>query len=323
VAGGPVSDRKGVNLPDTQLNLSPITAKDREDLAFGLELGVDWVALSFVQRASDVLEGRQLIGERAGLMVKIEKPGALAQIDEIIALTDSVMVARGDLGVEIPPEDVPSWQKRLVRKCRLSSKPVIIATQMLESMVESATPTRAEASDVATAVYDGADAVMLSAESAAGQYPREAVKMMDRIIRRTESDEVYRSIVNALQPDVERSVPHTVAAAAAEVAGAIGAAAIVAYTSSGATTARIARKRPDVSIIGLTPRGDVARRLALYWGTHSMQSEDISSHREMVVRATQIAQQEGFAKLGDQIVVTAGVPFGHPGTTNNLRVATV
>lgn len=323
VAGGPVSDRKGVNLPGTMLQLSPLTDKDREDLEFGLKLGADWVALSFVQQPSDVIEARQVVANRAGLMAKIEKPAALNHIEEITALVDSIMVARGDLGVEIAPEEVPGWQKRLVRTCRLSGKPVIIATQMLESMVHSASPTRAEASDVATAVYDGADAVMLSAESAAGDYPVEAVAMMDRIAKQTEQDSSYRSIINALQPDIEPTPAHSLSAAAAQVANEIGAAAIVAFTSSGATAFRIARKRPEVPVISLTPNGNVARRLSLLWGAHSVQSEDISSHREMVVRAAEIAKQEGFAKTGDQIVITAGVPFGQPGTTNNLRVTKV
>ncbi len=201
VVGGEVSDRKGVNLPDTLLQLSPITAKDRADLEFGLSLGVDFVALSFVQQPSDVIEGRSLVGDKAQLMVKIEKPAALKRIKEIVQLADAVMVARGDLGVEIPAEDVPGWQKDIVRECRMAGKPVIIATQMLESMVQSPTPTRAEASDVATGVYDGADAVMLSAESASGAYPVEAVAMMDRIISHTENHGAYRSIIDALEPE--------------------------------------------------------------------------------------------------------------------------
>lgn len=221
VTGGRISNRKGVNLPGTMLNLSPLTAKDRADLAFGLELGVDWIALSFVQRPSDMIEARALIGEQAGLLAKIEKPSALDHIDDIVRLSDAVMVARGDLGVEIPPEEVPGRQKELVRLCRLAVKPVIVATQMLDSMVGAPTPTRAEASDVATAIYDGADAVMLSAESAAGQYPVEAVAMMDRIISRTEQDKAYRSIVTALRSEIEESPPHAVAGAAADLSQAI------------------------------------------------------------------------------------------------------
>jgi pyruvate kinase len=254
----------------TTLDLSPLTAKDRIDLAFGLDLGVDWVALSFVQKPGDMIEARGLIGDRAGLMAKIEKPSALEQIADIVRLSDAVMVARGDLGVEIPHEDVPGRQKEIIRACRLAVKPVIVATQMLDSMVSAPTPTRAEASDVATAIYDGADAVMLSAESATGNYPLEAVEMMDRIIRSTEQHKLYRSIIEASQPNEEQTAPHAVAAAAADLAKAIHAPAIVAFTSSGTTAARIARKRPAVPILAITPDEMVARRLCLLWGAHSL-----------------------------------------------------
>ena len=320
LVGGEVSDRKGVNLPNTMMNLTPLTDKDREDLEFGLELGVDWVALSFVQRPSDITEARRIVGQRAGLMAKLEKPSALECLHDIVPLVDSIMVARGDLGVEIPPEDVPGAQKEIVRACRLAAKPVIIATQMLESMVSSPSPTRAEASDVATAIYDGADAVMLSAESAVGDFPVEAVAMMSRIVQQTESHQTYRSIMNALQPVIEPSAPHAVSAAAADVANLIGASAIVAFTSSGTTARRVARKRPEVPIISVSPDRSIARRLALLWGVHSIPSENISSHREMVVKATMLAENEGFAGARDQIVVVAGIPFGEAGSTNNLRV---
>ena len=322
VVGGAVSDRKGVNLPSTVLSLSPMTPKDREDLAFGLELGVDWVALSFVQRPSDIIEAHQLVQRRAGVMAKIEKPAAVAAIEDITRLSDAVMVARGDLGVEIPAEDVPGVQKELVRACRLAGKPVVIATQMLESMINVPTPTRAEASDVATAIFDGADAVMLSAESASGRYPVEAVAMMDRIIRRTEQHKSYRSIISALEPQIEPQPQHAIAAAAAEVASTIGASAIVAFTSSGTTALRIARERPVVPILGITPDAGIARRLSLLWGTHSIRSRDIKSYREMVEQATLHAKQEGFAPPAGAIVVVAGVPFGTPGSTNNLRIVT-
>ncbi|MGI9482809.1 MAG: pyruvate kinase [Hyphomicrobiales bacterium] len=318
--GGEVSDRKGVNLPDTVMKLTPLTEKDRKDLDFGLELGVDWVALSFVQRPSDVTEARRIIGNKASLLVKIEKPAALKCLDEIVPLVDSIMVARGDLGVEIPPEEVPGAQKEMVRACRLAGKPVIIATQMLESMVSSPSPTRAEASDVATAIYDGADAVMLSAESAIGNYPVKAVEMMNSIVHQTENHQTYRSIINALQPNIEPSAPHAVSAAAADVANAIGAAAVVAFTSSGTTARRVARKRPEVPILSVSPDRGIARRLALLWGVHSIQSEDISNHREMVVKAAALSVNDGFASWGDQIVVVAGIPFGEAGSTNNLRV---
>jgi len=320
IVGGIISNRKGVNLPGTVLDLSPLTAKDRADLAFGLELGVDWVALSFVQKPGDLIEARGLIGDRAGLVAKVEKPSALESIDDIVRLSDAVMVARGDLGVEIPHEDVPGRQKELVRACRLAVKPVIVATQMLDSMVSAPTPTRAEASDVATAIYDGADAVMLSAESAAGQYPREAVEMMDRIIRSTEQHKLYRSIVAASQPNEEQTAPHAVAAAAADLAEAIHAPAIVAFTSSGTTAARIARKRPATAILAITPDVAISRRLCLLWGAHSLLSDDVHSYEEMVSRAVGSTLEEGFAKKGDVIVVVAGIPFGQAGTTNNLRV---
>jgi pyruvate kinase len=320
LVGGPLSERKGVNLPDTMLEISPLTDKDRQDLEFGLKLGVDWVALSFVQRANDIMEAQALIKGRAAVMAKIEKPAALDNIEGILRLVDGIMVARGDLGVEIPPEDVPGRQKELVRLCRLAAKPVIVATQMLESMIKAPTPTRAEASDVATAIYDSADAVMLSAESAAGDYPVEAVEMMDRIIAHTENHKLYRSIIEALQPSPEDSTPHAVAAAAADVADAIGAAAIVAFTGSGTTALRAARKRPMVPILGLSPDAGIARRLALLWGTHSAQSAEIHSYDEMVEVAKLHARNEGLAKAGDRIVVIAGIPFGRIGTTNNIRV---
>ena len=323
VVAGTISNRKGVNLPGTALDLSPLTAKDRADLAFGLDLGVDWVALSFVQKPGDMIEARGLIGDRAGLMAKIEKPSALEQINDIVRLSDAVMVARGDLGVEIPHEDVPGRQKELIRACRLAVKPVIVATQMLDSMVAAPTPTRAEASDVATAIYDGADAVMLSAESATGRYPREAVEMMDRIIRSTEQHKLYQSIIEASQPNEEQTAPHAVASAAADLAKAIHAPAIVAFTSSGTTAARIARKRPAVPILAITPDEMVARRLCLLWGAHSLLSEDVRTYEEMVDVASAKTLSEGFASPTDSIVVVAGIPFAQTGTTNNLRVLQV
>lgn len=323
ITGGQLSERKGVNLPDTDLPISPLTEKDRRDLAYGLELGVDWIALSFVQRASDVIEAQSLIKGRAAIMAKIEKPQALERIDDIVALVDGVMVARGDLGVEIPPEDVPGKQKELVRICRHAGKPVIVATQMLESMIKSPSPTRAEASDVATAIYDSADAVMLSAESASGDYPELAVGMMNRIITHTENHKLYRSIIEALQPTPEHSTAHAIAAAAADVADGIGAAAIVAFTASGTTSMRAARKRPIVPIISLSPSVGTARRLAMLWGTHTVTTPEIHTYDEMVDIAKAHALSEGFAKTGDRIVIIAGIPFATIGTTNNIRVARV
>jgi len=320
VNAGTISNRKGVNVPSATLDLSPLTPKDRADLEFGLKLGVDWVALSFVQKPSDLLEARGLIQDRAGLMAKIEKPAALDRIDEIVQLADAIMVARGDLGVEIPPEQVPGRQKQLVRACRHAVKPVIVATQMLESMITSPTPTRAEASDVATAIYDGADAVMLSAESASGQYPIEAVTMMDSIIRTTERDAIYRQIITAIEPEVEDTAPHAVAAAAADLADTIRASAIVAFTSSGTTAARIARKRSVTPILTLTSDETVARRLCLLWGAHTIHTEDLHSYEEMIAQAQSYAISSDFAKPQDRVVVVAGIPFGKAGSTNNLRV---
>jgi pyruvate kinase len=323
LVGGLLSDRKGVNLPDTDLPISPLTEKDRRDLEFGLALGVDWIALSFVQRPADVLEAQGIIDGRAGILAKIEKPGALERIRDILALVDAVMVARGDLGVEIPPEEVPGRQKELVRLCRIAGKPVIIATQMLESMNKTPTPTRAEASDVATAIYDSADAVMLSAESASGDYPLEAVSMMDRIISRTEGHKLYRSIIEALEPTREQTISHAIAAAAADVAEQVGAVVIVAFTMSGTTALRAARKRPSVPILSLSPDAGIARRLALLWGAHSVVSKDVMNYEEMVESARRHALEEAFAEPGESIVVVAGVPFGRRGATNNLRVVTV
>lgn len=321
VAGGEVSDRKGVNIPDTLLELSPLTDKDKADLAFGLDLGVDYVALSFVQRPSDVMEAQALIDGKAGIMTKIEKPSAVEHIDAILALSDAIMVARGDLGVEIPPEDVPGRQKELIRACRLAGKPVVVATQMLDSMVSTPTPTRAEASDVATAIYDGSDAVMLSAESASGDYPVETVAMMNRIIETTEQHSAYQSIIHALDPDIEPSAQHAISAGAAFVANNIDGKAIVAFTWSGTTAYRIARERPEVPIITLTPQHSVARRLALVWGAYTVRSAEITGYGEMVDQAVKHAREGGFAGDGDQIVIVAGVPFGVKGSTNNLRVA--
>jgi len=321
ITGGPLSDRKGVNVPGVILPLSPLTEKDRTDLAFGLDLEVDWVGLSFVQRPEDIAEARRLVGGRAAILAKIEKPAAIAQIDALIEAADAIMVARGDLGVEMPPEEVPSRQKQLIRACRLAGKPVVVATQMLDSMVHAPAPTRAEASDVATAVYDGADAVMLSAETAAGDYPVESAAMMNRIAARTEADPLYRALIHALHPEPEATAPDAISAAAAQVAATIKASAIVSYTTSGSTALRAARERPDVPILVLTSRVSTARRLALTWGAHCVHTADVTSFQEMVQKACRVAAKEGIALPGDKLVVTAGVPFGTPGSTNILRIA--
>jgi pyruvate kinase len=300
VAGGDISDHKGVNVPDAVLELSPLTKKDLEDLRYGLQLGIDWVALSFVQRPADIAEANKLIAGRAAIMAKLEKPMVLNALEEIVDLSDAIMVARGDLGVELPPEEVPSLQKRMVSVCREAGKPVIVATQMLESMISSPSPTRAEASDVATAIYDGADAVMLSAETAVGAYPIE---------------------LNRRAP--EATAADAITAAARQVAETISAAAIVTFTSTGSTTLRASRERPMVPIMGLTPRLDTARRLALAWGVHSVHTDDVQTFRDMVLLSIAAARKEEFAEPGDAMAITAGVPFGTPGATNILRIAWV
>jgi pyruvate kinase len=323
MTGGLLSNHKGVNVPSMLLELSSLTEKDIEDLRFGLDLGVDWVALSFVQRPEDIAEARKLIAGRAGVMAKLEKPLAMDHLDEIVNLSDAIMVARGDLGVEVPPEDVPALQKRIVFACRAAGKPVIVATQMLESMIKAPTPTRAEASDVATAIYDGADAVMLSAETAVGDYPAEAVTMMDRIIRKVEIDPHYRKMMEAYRYAPEATAADAITAAARQVAHTISASVIVTFSSTGSTTIRCARERPAVPVLSLTPRADTARKMTLVWGVHSVQTEDLKTFRDMVIKAIRVAKSEGFADIGDPLVVTAGVPFGTPGATNILRIAWV
>jgi pyruvate kinase len=321
--GGVLKDRKGVNLPDTLLPLSAMTEKDRGDLAAALELGVDWIALSFVQRPDDVAELRKLVAGRAAILSKIEKPKALESLSEILELSDALMVARGDLGVELPLETVPGRQKEITRAARRVGKPVVVATQMLESMIEAPAPTRAEVSDVATAVFDGADAVMLSAETAAGKYPVEAVAMMDRIACAVESDPLFQSIIDATRPDPEENTPDAIMAAVHEVTHTIHARAIVSWTGSGSTGLRAARERPEAPIIALTPQESTARKLSLVWGLHCVLTEDAHDLDDVVERAAEIAQREGFAQPGERIVVTAGVPLGTPGATNLLRVAFV
>jgi pyruvate kinase len=323
VVGGPLSDRKGVNVPDVVLPIPALTAKDREDLEFAVSHGASYIGLSFVQRPEDVAEAKRLIDGRAWVMAKLEKPQALDNLEAILDLTDAVMVARGDLGVELPPEEVPLAQKRIVRLSRQMGKPVVVATQMMESMMSAPAPTRAEASDVATAVFDGADAVMLSGETAAGQYPYEAVNMMDRIVARVEQDAGWRAMIDASRCAPESQTAGAIAAAAAQVGHAIGAKAIVAFSASGATALRVARERPESPIIGLTPNHATAQKMAVVWGVHAVVTPDVHSLTEATHRAGRMALTEGFAVHGDEIVVTAGVPFAHSGTTNSLRVSTV
>jgi pyruvate kinase len=318
--GGRLSDHKGVNVPNTLLGLKALTTKDRKDLHFALAYGVDWIGLSFVQRARDVAEAREIVKGRAGIIAKLEKPSAIDSLDGILALSDAVMVARGDLGVELPPENVPTLQKLIIRKSREAGKPVVVATQMLESMIQAPQPTRAEASDVATAVYEGADAVMLSAETAVGAHGPKAVAMMDRIIRRVERDPHFHRLMEFNRIRSTPTDADAITAAAREVAHTINAAAIVTYTSSGSTTLRASRQRPAVPIVCLTAHRETARRLAIAWGVHAVQSADVRSFSDMVSRAARTAHREGFARPGQKVVITAGVPFGTPGSTNVLRI---
>ncbi|MBB1632718.1 pyruvate kinase [Cupriavidus sp. UME77] len=320
---GTLSDRKGVNVPDAVIPIPALTEKDRKDLDFALALGADWIALSFVQRPADIVEAREIIGTRAGVLSKIEKPAALQQLEEIVRVSDAVMVARGDLGVELPPERVPGVQKRILRICRQHGKPIVIATQMLESMIDSPVPTRAEASDVASAIYDGADAVMLSAESANGRHPVPAVAIMNRIITEVERDPLYRNLLDAGHEAPLSTRQDAICAALREVTQIIGAVATVTYTSSGSTALRAARERPCAPIVSITPNLEIARRLAIAWGVHSTVSPDVQSVDEMVNAATRAALAEGYAEPGDQITIAAGMPFGQGGTTNLLRVAEI
>ncbi|MEM9872968.1 MAG: pyruvate kinase [Pseudomonadota bacterium] len=321
LAGGVISNRKGVNVPDVELPLAALSEKDRADLAFVAELGVDWIALSFVQRAADVLEARELIKGRAAVLSKIEKPNAVERFDDILEASDGIMVARGDLGVELPVQNVPPIQKRLVRKCRAAAKPVIVATQMLESMIESPMPTRAEVSDVATAIYEGADAVMLSAESAAGSFPIEAVTTMDHVAAEVEQDPTYTQIIEASRSANGTSVADGIVAAAREIAETADIKAICCFTQSGTTALLVARERPRVPIIVLTPLSNTARRMALSWGCNCVITETVDRFKGAVVAAVLAARKHGFATAQDQVVVTAGVPFNVTGTTNILRVA--
>ena len=323
ISGSKLSNNKGFNIPGVILPIEALTEKDKIDLEAAIGMGVDWIAQSFVQRPEDVMQAQKLIKGRAALMAKIEKPSAVELIDGIIEVVDGIMIARGDLGVEIPPEQVPSVQKKLVRKVRHAGKPVIVATQMLESMIDNARPTRAEASDVATAVYDGADAVMLSAETAVGQYPLEAVGIMNRICETTEADKNYRRIMNADHPKTGNDPSDAITVAATYTANDIGAAAIVNYTTSGSTTRRTVRQRPDVPILSLTPNEKTARQLVLSFGVRTFKIEDVDRFKKAVEVAVRVSKENGYAQKGDKIVLTAGVPFGVSGTTNILRIADI
>ena len=321
--GGELSDRKGVNVPGVVLPLSAMTEKDRRDTVLGVELGVDWIALSFVQRAADAGELRALVGDRCRIMAKLEKPAALEALHPIVNAFDAVMVARGDLGVEMPPETIPTAQRRILRACRETGKPVVVATQMLESMVSSPVPTRAEASDVATAVYEGADVVMLSAETATGRYPVESVEIMNRIIEQIEGDEYYRDGIEGGRMNPEPTVADAICYSLQSTARVLSTPAVVAYTASGFSAERAARERPAVPILALTPLVETARRLALVWGVHPVRIHDVADEQEMVRVACKVAVREGAARAGDRLVIAAGVPFGTSGTTNMIRVVEV
>lgn len=323
VVGGRISDRKGVSLPDTDLPVSAMTPKDRSDLEAALETGIDWVALSFVQRAEDVHEAKRLVRGRAAIMSKIEKPQAIDRLESILDASDALMVARGDLGVELPLERVPSLQKRMTRMARRAGKPVVVATQMLESMIQSPVPTRAEVSDVATAIYEGADAVMLSAESAAGKFPVEAVSTMNRIGEEVERDPTYRNVLTAQRPGPEATVGDAIADAARQIAETLELSAIICWTSSGSTAMRVARERPKPPIVAITPNLAGGRKLSVAWGVHCVVAEDAKDQDDMVDRAGRIAFRDGFAKAGQRVIVVAGVPLGTPGATNMLRIAYV
>ncbi|WP_230531399.1 pyruvate kinase [Microvirga roseola] len=320
---GKISNRKGVSLPDTVIPVAAMTDKDRSDLEAALDAGVDWIALSFVQRPEDVAEVKKVARGRALVMSKLEKPQAIARLDEIMEISDAVMVARGDLGVEMPLEKVPGIQKRIVRTARRLGKPVVVATQMLESMITSPVPTRAEVSDVATAVYDGADAVMLSAESASGQYPVDAVATMSRIAEEVEQDQNYWSIMRTLNAEPEATGSDAIAAASHQIADTLNLKTVAAWTFSGSTAFRIARERPNSTVIALTPSQETARRMALVWGVHPIRTKDASDIDDMAFRACKFAVREGFSQVGDRVIIVAGMPFGTPGATNMVRIAFV
>jgi pyruvate kinase len=321
--GGKLSDRKGVSLPDTTVPFSALAEKDRSDLEAALDAGIDWVGLSFIQRPEDIAEAKKITRGRAAVMAKIEKPQAVHRLDEILDLADSLMVARGDLGVEMPLEKVPGVQKQMTRITRRAGKPVVVATQMLESMIASPVPTRAEVSDVSTAIFEGADAIMLSAESAAGQYPVDAVATMNRIAEEVERDPIYRTIIGTQRADPEATGADAIAAAAREIAETLELSAVICWTSSGSTALRVARERPKSPIVAISPRLSTGRRLSLVWGVHCIVAEDAYDLDDMVERACRLGSKDGFARAGERVIIVAGVPLGTPGATNMLRIAFV
>jgi len=321
--GGVISDRKGVNVPDAVVPIPALTEKDRRDLAFAVEQGADWIALSFVQRPEDVAEARRLMGGYGALMAKIEKPAAVDRLDGIIELADGIMVARGDLGVELNPEEVPPIQKQIVSATRRSGKPVVVATQMLESMIESPTPTRAEVSDVANAVYDGVDAVMLSAETASGAWPVEAVTIMHRIAAQVEADPVYQDRIHFTEVRPDATTADALSEACAQIARTMTLTGIIVFTLSGSTARRVARERPPVPMLVLTPSTKIARRMGLLWGAHAVTTKDIGSFEEMIGKGKRMALRHSFGEAGSKLIALAGVPFGTPGSTNLLHIVTL
>ena len=321
--GGKLSDRKGVSLPDTTIPFSALTPKDLSDLEAALDSVIDWVALSFIQRPEDIAEAKKLTRGRAAVMAKIEKPQAVTRLPEILDLADALMVARGDLGVEMPLEKVPGVQKQMTRAGRRAGKPVVVATQMLESMIGSPVPTRAEVSDVATAIFEGADAVMLSAESAAGQFPVEAVATMNRIAEEVERDPTYRGVIHAQRTEPEATGADAISAAAQQIAETLELSAIICWTSSGATGLRVARERPQAPIVAISPNVATGRKLSLVWGVHCVVAEDAHDQDDMVQRACRLAFRDAFAKAGQRVIIVAGLPLGTPGATNMLRIAFV
>ena len=322
IVGGYIKSNKGVNLPDVVLNTSPLTSKDIEDLKFILNQEIDWIALSFVQKLKDVEEVKKYIEDKASIIAKIEKPSALKELNKIIGACDGIMVARGDLGVELPPEEVPGIQKDIILKCRQAGKPVIVATQMLESMIESPSPTRAEASDVATAVFDGADAVMLSAETAIGSFPIETVNIMDRIIFSAENHIKMHPGDGPQNLKVENYVYNAVSRSAVSLAEAVNAKAVVAFTASGNTAFRMARERPNLLLVVMTPEVKVKRKLSLLWGAYSFFSK-VQGYEAAIKEEREIIKIEKLAKQGYAIDVVAGMLFGVSGSTNYIRVVDI
>ncbi len=324
LVGGVLSDHKGVNVPDVVLPINALTPKDIVDLNFALDMGADWICLSFVQQPDDVRQARKIVQDKAGIIVKIEKPAALKHIDEIIDLCDGIMVARGDLGVECPLESVPGIQRKLVEKCRLQGKPVIVATQMLESMIQAPVPTRAEVSDVATAVFEGADAVMLSAETAAGKYPVQAVQMMRRIIMTVQKDPIYRHAMESFSMPPDKTIASAITSSMKQMVKVLEKPSlIVTYSVSGKTTLRAARERVLVPILNLTIEEKVANKLALIWGVSSVLTRQLQDMSQVTPIAIQEAVRMGYAKTNDELIITAGIPFAKQGNINILHVAKV